>query len=126
VIADLVDVARLADAAPAQRVAPLGFRPEALTPLRVLPIGEAFTGHALRIPVQATASALDEVLQGLAARGIAVERHGELVGADGRCELAVLTREAREADLQQALAVLGAAGGVRAPIRHLRVEALAG
>jgi homoserine dehydrogenase len=123
VIADLVDVARLADVAPAHRVAPLGFRPEALSPLRILPIGEARTRQALRVPVHASHAALAEVLQHLAARNITIDVHRELADAEGGRELVLLTREAREADLQQALAVVSALACVRGPIRSLRVEA---
>nr|WP_298231635.1 hypothetical protein [uncultured Azohydromonas sp.] len=126
VIADLVDMARLADATPAQRAAPLGFRPEALAPLRVLPIGEAVTHHALRIPVHADAGALDELLRQLATQGITVEAHRELATADAGRELVLLTHEAQEATLRQAFPTLEALGCVRAPLRHLRVEMLAG
>ncbi len=126
VIADLVDVARLAHAAPAQRVAPLGFRPEAMAPLKVLPIGETLTRHALRIPVHAEVGALDALLQPLAAHGITVEAHRELATADASRELILLTNEVQEVSLRQALPALEALGCVRAPLRHLRIEMLGG
>lgn len=126
VIADLVDVARLAHATPAQRVAPLGFRPEAMAPLRVLPIGEVLTRHARRIPVHADAGALDTLLQQLASHGITVEAHRELGTADAGRDVILLTNEVQEAALRQALPALQTLGCVRAPLRRLRVETLAG
>jgi homoserine dehydrogenase len=105
-------------------VAPLGFRPEALSPLRVLPIGEARTRQAVRVPVHAAHAALAEVLQQLAARNITIEVHRERADAEGGRELVLLTREAREADLQQALAAVSALACIRGPIRSLRVEGL--
>jgi homoserine dehydrogenase len=52
VIADLVDVTRLATADPDQRVPHLAFQPNAMTDIPVLPIAEVTTSYYLRMRIQ--------------------------------------------------------------------------
>ncbi len=124
VIADLVDVARLADASTEHRVPALAFQHEAMRPLRVLPIQEASMAHALRVPVDGSFRAMDRVLQVLSNHGIGVHRRLEgCTPVDGR-EFALVTDQACDGNMHKAVAALHSLACVRAPVRRLRIERL--
>ena len=61
VIADLVDIARQNDVAAAQRVPSLAFQPDAMSDLRILPMGEVVTSYYLRLRVMDEAGVLARV-----------------------------------------------------------------
>jgi homoserine dehydrogenase len=124
VIADLVDVARLADAAPSQRVPGLAFQHDAVQPLPVLPVDAAVMPHYLRVPVREGAVALPAVFDTLAWHGIAVRTHRDARESGAR-ELVFVTCEAEEAAAQRAVGALQALPSVRGPVVRLRVETLA-
>jgi homoserine dehydrogenase len=124
VIADLVDIARLAGAPAAHRVPALAFQHGSMQPLRVLPIEESISEHALRVPVDASFRALDRVLGVLSNHGVAVRRHLDACTPEDGRELVLLTREARDGDVQKAAAALQGLACVRAPVRRARVERL--
>ncbi|GKT24920.1 homoserine dehydrogenase [Acidovorax sp. SUPP3334] len=140
VVADLVDVARLAaDGNAAHRVPSLAFHPHAQRDRAVLPMGEVRTRHYLRVPVAAgCADAVDQVAGHLALAGIGVQslQLHTVPAADGAAEPAtaadaaidhvlVLTHTAADAQVQAALERLRDVPGlcVQAPVR-LRVEML--
>ena len=132
VVADLVDVARLAaDSTAAHRVPPLAFHPHAQRDRAVLPMGDVRTRHYLRVPVAAGRADAKELVAGhLAAAGVPVQTlqvHAvpETDGAAAIDHVLVLTPAVADAQVQAALERLRDAPGlcVQAPVR-LRVEML--
>jgi homoserine dehydrogenase len=132
VIADLVDVARLAASDPRHRVPHLAFQPGALHHVDVLPMAETITGYYLRLRVADQAGVLARVATTLAGAGISIDallqREADEVGGEGaepQTDLVILTHDAREGAMNTALAQLQALPGVLAPIVRIRKEELA-
>ena len=134
VIADLVDIARLAEAGEPARVPALGFQPEALAPaatLPILPIEQVLTSFYLRLRVADEAGVLARLTGILAGRGISLDavlqRPGDAVaaGQPAATDLIMLTHITREGAMRAALAEMQALPSVLAPIVSLRKEDLA-
>ncbi len=131
VIADLVDITRLHTADPEHRVPHLAFQPDAMSDLRVLPIGEVVTSYYLRLRVADQAGVLARVTGLLAEAGISIDavlqREADEVGGEGstQTDLIILTHSCVEADMQRALDRMQALPTVLAPITRIRKEELA-
>ncbi|MEK9951199.1 MAG: ACT domain-containing protein, partial [Curvibacter sp.] len=132
VVADLVDIARLHTADPPNRVPHLAFQPNALSNLPVLPIEEVVTSYYLRLRVADQAGVLAQVTGILAGAGISIDavlqREADEVGGEGsqQTDVIILTHDAREGTLDEAMAQLQALPTVLAPIVRIRKEELAG
>lgn len=126
VVADLVDIARLASAAPEHRVPSLSFQPDSLQDLRVLPIGEAITAFYLRLVVADRSGVLADITRILASYDISLDavRQRESEG-DQQTDLIVLTHETVEHALRIALKEIEALPSVLQPVVALRKEELA-
>jgi homoserine dehydrogenase len=125
VIADLVDVARLADAMPLQRVPPLGCQPQAMATLAVLRVDELAMRHYLRVPVEDAAATLSAALSAFSDHGITVQAHREVAGGAHQAgTLAFITGETTLQRLQPVEAALQALPGVRGPAVRLCVQPL--
>ncbi len=135
VIADLVDIARLHTADPLNRVPHLAFQPntldQAMSNLPVLPMSEVVTSYYLRLRVADEAGVLAKVTGILADAGISIDavlqREADEVGGEGstQTDLIILTHDAREGTMNDALAKLQALPTVLAPIVRIRKEELA-
>jgi len=131
VIADLVDIARLHTADPLNRVPHLAFQPDSLSNLLVLPMSEVVTSYYLRLRVADEAGVLAKVTGILAEAGISIDavlqREADEVGGEGATstDLIILTHDAREGTMNEALAKLQALPTVLAPIVRIRKEELA-
>ncbi len=131
VIADLVDIARLHSADPAQRVPHLAFQPDAMSNTPVLPMGEVVTSYYLRLNVADEAGVLANVTSILAKAGISIDavlqREADEVGGEGatQTDLIILTHDCVEAKMNDALAQMQALRTVLAPIVRIRKEELA-
>jgi homoserine dehydrogenase len=132
VIADLVDIARLHTADPQNRVPHLAFQPDAMSSLPVLPMSEVVTSYYLRLRVADEAGVLAQVTRILADAGISIDavlqREADEVGGEGstQTDLIILTHDAREGTMNEALAKLQALKTVLAPIVRIRKEELNG
>jgi homoserine dehydrogenase len=132
VIADLVDIARLHTADPLHRVPHLAFQPNAMSNLPVLPMSEVVTSYYLRLRVADQAGVLAKVTGILAECGISIDavlqREADEVGGEGctQTDVIILTHEAREGTMNDALAKLQVLQTVLAPIVRIRKEELAG
>ena len=131
VIADLVDVARLAASDPQHRVPPLAFQPGAQQKMDVLPMEHIITSYYLRLRVADETGVLARVTSILADAGISIDavlqREAAEIGGEGcaQTDLIILTHEAREGAMNAALAQLQALPSVLAPIVRIRKEELA-
>ncbi len=136
VIADLVDITRLHTADPQNRVPHLAFQPntldQAMSNLPVLPMSEVVTSYYLRLRVADEAGVLAKVTGILAEAGISIDavlqREADEVGGEGstQTDLIILTHDAREGTMNDALSKLQALPTVLAPIVRIRKEELAG
>jgi len=125
VIADLVDVARLAGTTAAQRVPHLGFHAHAMNALPVLPRAAVCSPRYLRVPVHA-ASGIEAVASWLAGRQLPVRQVTLAAGqSDIGPQVLVLTQVVRQAEMDLALHALQAHPAVAGAIAALRVEELA-
>jgi len=126
VIADLVDITRLATADPDHRVPSLAFQPHAITDTPVLPIGEVVTSFYLRLVVADEAGVLATIAQILAGHDISIDALLQRESAEGerQTDLIILTHETREGRMRAALALMQALPTVLAPIVRIRKEDL--
>ena len=134
VIADLVDIARLAAADPEHRVPHLAFQPntldEAREALPVLPMAEVVTSYYLRLRVADEAGVLAKVTGLLAGAGISIDavlqREADEVGGEGstQTDLIILTHDTREGTMNEAIAQMEALPTVLGPIVRIRKEEL--
>ncbi len=130
VIADLVDVARLAGTHAAQRVPHLGFHAHAVDEqLAVLPRAAVHTRHYLRVPVH-SAQQVSEVAAWLAAQNLPVARVElaceKALPASTGPQVLVLTDAVAQATVDLAVHALAAHPAVAGPVVTLRVEMLEG
>jgi homoserine dehydrogenase len=129
VVADLVDIARLIDAAPAARVPSLAFQPDAMSALPILPLEQVVTSFYLRLRVADKAGVLAKITGILADQGISIDaviqREADEVSEGSQTDLIILTHDTTEGGMNQALAAMQALPTVLAPIVKLRKEELA-
>ena len=127
VIADLVDITRLATADPDHRVPSLAFQPDALADTPILPIAQVQTSFYLRLQVADEAGVLAEITGILADNGISIDAVLQRESAEGekQTDLIILTHETQEGRLRAAEAKMQALPTVLAPIVSLRKEELA-
>ena len=130
VIADLVDVTRLATSDPQHRVPHLAFQPGQMRDVGVLPMARVVTSCYLRLRVADEKGVLARVATILAENGISIDavlqREADEVGGEGstHTDLIILTHEAREGAMNSALAQLQGLPSVLAPIVRIRKEEL--
>ncbi|MDQ6628046.1 MAG: homoserine dehydrogenase [Pseudomonadota bacterium] len=130
VIADLVDLARLATADPDHRVPHLAFQPSAMQDLAVLPIGEVVTSFYLRLQVADVAGVLARVTGILAEHDISIDallQRPAAIGAHegaARTDVIILTHDTVEARMTEAIAAMQALPTVLARIVRIRKEDL--
>ena len=138
VIADLVDVTRLATSDPQHRVPHLAFQPGQMRDVSVLPMELVVTSYYLRLRVKDEAGVLSNVTRILADGGISINavlqrEADDVAGTDAgageptpdQTDLIILTHDTREGAMSTALAQLQALPSVLAPIVRIRKEELA-
>jgi homoserine dehydrogenase len=126
VIADVVDVTRLATADPENRVPHLAFQPDALANLPILPIGDVECGNYLRLRVADQPGVLAEITRILADRNISIDAllQREPEEGEDQTDLIILTHVCREQDMLNALDVIGKLSVVKGAVTRLRLENL--
>ena len=138
VIADLVDVTRLATSDPQHRVPHLAFQPGQMRDVSVLPMEQVITSYYLRLRVKDEAGVLSNVTRILADGGISINavlqrEADDVAGTDAgageptpdHTDLIILTHDTREGAMNAALAQLQTLPSVLAPIVRIRKEELA-
>lgn len=124
VIADLVDVARLIDAAPEHRVPHLGFQADALSDLPILPIEEIETGYYLRLRVLDKYGALADITRILADEFISIDAMLQHEPEDGEADIIILTHVCQEKNANIAIAKVESLKVVKGKVTRLRLESL--
>ena len=127
VIADLVDIARLATADPDHRVPHLAFQPAAVQDLGVLPIDEVVTACYLRLQVADETGVLARITGILAEHGISIDALLQRPSGAGeaRTDVIILTHDTVEGRMTAAIAKMQALPTTLAKIVRIRKEDLA-
>jgi homoserine dehydrogenase len=127
VVADLVDITRLATADPDHRVPHLAFQPDAMADTPILAIEQVVTAFYLRLVVADEAGVLSKITTTLAEHDISIDAVLQRESAEGerQTDLIILTHDTVEGRMREALAKMQALPSVLAPIVSIRKEELA-
>ena len=127
VVADIVDVTRLATADPEHRVPHLAFQPDRLADLAILPISEVESSYYLRVNVIDRAGVLAELTRILASEGISIEALIQKGSErEAEAEIVLLTHRVVEKHVNAAIAQIEALDSVTGSVTKLRMEAING
>jgi len=126
VIADLVDVTRLATADPEHRVPHLAFQPDAMSNLPILPMSQIETGNYLRLRVEDKAGVLADVTRILADQGISIDAmlQREPEEGEGETDIIILTHVCSESAALAAIAKVEGLAAVKGQVKRIRLEEL--
>ena len=126
VIADLVDVTRMATADPLNRVPHLAFQPNAMADLKILPMDEVQTSYYLRLRVQDKPGVLADITRILADEQISIDAVIQKEPEEGeeQTDLIMLTHLTREKHINAAIAKIEKLGVVAGKVTKLRMEEL--
>jgi homoserine dehydrogenase len=127
VVADLVDVTRLATADPHQRVPHLAFQPDALkADLPILPMEEVETSYYLRMRVADETGVLADITRILADAGISIDAlmQREPEEDETSTDLILLTHETIEKNMNTAIARIEGLASVQGKVTRIRLETL--
>jgi len=126
VVADLVDITRLATADPDHRVPHLAFQPGAMQDTPILPIDQVITAYYLRLHVADEKGVLARITGILADNDISIDAVLQRESAEGerQTDLIILTHDTVEGRMKAALAQMQALPTVLAPIVRIRKEEL--
>jgi len=126
VIADLVDVTRMATADPLNRVPHLAFQPNAMADLKILPMDEVQTSYYLRLRVQDKPGVLADITRILADEQISIDAviQKEPNEGEDQTDLIMLTHLTREKHINAAIARIEKLGVVAGKVTKLRLEEL--
>jgi len=126
VIADLVDVTRMATADPLNRVPHLAFQPNAMADLKILPMDEVQTSYYLRLRVQDKPGVLADITRILADEQISIDAVIQKEPEEGeeQTDLIMLTHLTREKRINAAIVKIEALGVVAGKVTKLRLAEL--
>lgn len=130
VIADIVDLARTLTAEPDHRVPHLGFQPDQINNVKILPIEEIETSYYLRIAAKDEPGVMSDITEILGDNGISIEailqkepdealKHGH-----GFIPVIILTSRACEGRLDLAVNQIQALPSTEGDVVRIRVETL--
>ena len=126
VIADLVDITRLATADAEHRVPHLAFQPNAMTDIEILPMAEITTSYYLRMNVSDQPGVLADLTRILADATISIDAMMQKEPAEGetRTDIIFLTHQTQEKNVLAAIAKIEALATVCGHVTKIRLENL--
>ncbi len=126
VIADLVDITRLATANAEHRVPYLAFQPNEMSDTPILPMAEVTSSYYLRIRVADTVGVLANVTRILADSSISVDAMLQKGAGEGETatDLIILTHQTKEKQVNAAIAAIEALTTVEGKVTRIRMEHL--
>jgi homoserine dehydrogenase len=126
VIADLVDVTRLATSDPFSRVPHLAFQPNQMTDVAILPVSEITTSYYLRVYVNDQLGVMADLTRILADAGISIDAVLQKEPSEGetRTDIIMLTHQTREKHVDAAIAKIEALDTVVGKVTRIRLESL--
>jgi len=124
VIADLIDISRLGHAQYEQRVPDLGFQSESIETSAIVSINDVVTCNYLRIGVADQSGVLASITSILADHGISVDAmlQQPANAHSKQTELIILTHEAKESTVEQAITMIQKLSTVLVPVVRIRKE----
>lgn len=128
VVADLVDVTRMATADPENRVPHLAFQPDALSSEPVLPMGEVRTAYYLRMRAFDRPGVLADITRILADLEISIDAMVQKEPEEGenQVDIIMLTHETLEKYILEAIGRIEALPTIAGSVTRLRLETLGG
>src|SRR5512145_2918487 len=126
VIADLVDVTRMATSDPQNRVPHLAFQPNAMADIKILPMDEVVTSYYLRLRVVDKPGVLADITRILADEQISIDAVIQKEPGEGeeQTDLIMLTHQTREKRINAAIGKIEALKVVAGKVTKLRLEEL--
>ncbi len=126
VIADLVDITRLATADPEYRVPHLAFQPNQMTDVSIWPMSEITTSYYLRVYVKNRLGVMADLTRILADARISIDAVLQKEPAEGatRLDIIMLTHQTREKNIDAAIAKIEALETVVGSVTRIRLESL--
>ena len=126
VIADIIEVTRLMQAEPQERVPHLAFQPDALSDVSILPIGDVETRYYLRVRVKDEVGVLADIARTLADSNISVDAMLQKGAGDhdNETDIVILTHRTFERNFDTAIARLVQLSTVRSEYTRIRLEDL--
>ena len=124
VIADLIDISRLGHAQSEQRVPDLGFQSDSIETSAIVSINDVVTCNYLRIGVADQSGVLASITSILADHGISVDAmlQQPANAHSKQTELIILTHEANESTVEQAITMIQKLSTVLVPVVRIRKE----
>ena len=126
VIADLVDITRLATADPEHRVPHLAFQPHSMADTPILPMADVTTSYYLRMQVADKPGVLADVTRILADSSISIDAMLQKEPAPGetQTDIIMLTHQTQERSIEAAIAKIEALSTVAGGVIKIRLEEL--
>jgi homoserine dehydrogenase len=126
VVADLVDVTRMATADPEHRVPHLAFQPDRLSDTPILPMEEVQTAYYLRLRALDRPGVLADVTRICADRHISIDAIFQKEAGEGeeQVDVVILTHLTREKDINSAIRAIEALPTIPVPVVRIRLEEL--
>jgi len=126
VIADIIDVTRLATADPEHRVPHLAFQPDSMSSLPILPMSEVETGYYLRLRVEDKPGVLADVTRILADQAISIDAmlQREPEEGEGETDIIILTHVCKESSADAAIAKIEGLAAQKGKVKRIRLEEL--
>ena len=125
VIADLVDVTRLATVDPYSRVPHLAFQPTELADVPIRPMEEISTSYYLRVYVQDQLGVMADLTRILAEAGISIDAVLQKEpGEKTRTDIVIITHQTREKNVDAAIAQIEALPTTVGKVVRIRLESL--
>jgi homoserine dehydrogenase len=126
VIADLVDITRLATADPEYRVPHLAFQPNQMTDVAIWPMSEINTSYYLRVYVKNRLGVMADLTRILADARISIDAVLQKEPAEGatRLDIIMLTHQTREKNIDAAILKIEALETVVGNVTRIRLESL--
>ncbi len=126
-IADLVDITRLATADSEHRVPHLAFQPNAMTDIKIMPMSEITTSYYLRMTVVDRPGVLAELTRILADATISIDAMMQKEPAEGetQADIILLTHQTQEKNVVAAIDKIEKLASVVGNVTKIRLENLA-
>jgi homoserine dehydrogenase len=126
VVADLVDVTRMATADPDHRVPHLAFRPDRLSDTPILPMDDVETAYYLRLHALDRPGVLADVTRICADLSISIDAIFQKEAAEGedQVDVVILTHLTQERHINAAIRRIEALATIPVPVVRIRLEEL--
>ncbi|HXF79593.1 MAG TPA: homoserine dehydrogenase [Usitatibacter sp.] len=126
VVADLVDVTRMATADPEQRVPHLAFQPDRLSDTPILPMAEIETAYYLRLRALDRPGVLADVTRICADHSISIDAIFQKEAGEGeeQVDVVILTHLTAEKNIDAAIRKIEGLATIPVPVVRIRLEEL--